>query len=65
MISFNQDAKIISKRVYWDQASVLRQIGVLPKSLYCRSNSSEVVLPIVGAEIASSKFLRHLNNDLL
>jgi hypothetical protein len=40
------------KRVYWDQSSVLKQIGVLPTSLYCRSNSSEVTLPISGAEIA-------------
>ena len=53
-MEFNQDGKIVNKRVYWDQASVLRQIGVLPKSLYCRSNSSEVVLPIVGSEVASS-----------
>jgi hypothetical protein len=45
---FSLDGKIESKRVYWDQASVLRQAGVLPKSLYCRSNTSEVTLPICG-----------------
>eukprot|EP00842_Homolaphlyctis_polyrhiza_P000704 jgi/Hompol1/1634/HPOL_002744-RA len=44
--------EIVSKRVYWDQASVLRQIGVLPRSLYCKANSSEVVLPILDASIA-------------
>jgi hypothetical protein len=53
-VEFNEDGKIVNKRVHWDQATVLRQIGVLPNSLYCRSNSSEVVLPISGAEIATS-----------
>lgn len=53
VVEFNEVGKIISKRVYWDQASVLRQIGILPKSLYCRSNTSEVILPIVGSEVAA------------
>ncbi|KAI8610824.1 hypothetical protein BC830DRAFT_710271 [Chytriomyces sp. MP71] len=37
--------------MYWDQATVLRQIGVLPNSLYCKSNSSEVTLPVLGPRI--------------
>ena len=38
--------KIVSKRFYWDQATVLRQVNVLPTSLFCRANNSEVKLPI-------------------
>jgi hypothetical protein len=53
IVEFNEEGKVQQKRVYWDQASVLKQIGVLPTSLYCRSNSSEVTLPVSGAEIAS------------
>lgn len=53
IVNFNSAGMIKAKRVYWDQASVLRQIGVLPRSLYCRSNSSEVVLPIQDASIVS------------
>jgi len=44
--------KLDTVRLYWDQASVLRQIGVLPATMYCKANSSEVTLPIVGVRIA-------------
>ncbi|KAJ3067609.1 hypothetical protein HDU98_009186 [Podochytrium sp. JEL0797] len=45
------NAKIQTLHMYWDQASVLRQIGVLPNSLYCKGNASEVVLPVQGPRI--------------
>ncbi|KAI9205782.1 uncharacterized protein BJ171DRAFT_52057 [Polychytrium aggregatum] len=48
---FNSEGLIESKRVYWDQASVLRQISILPDSLFCRANSSETKLPILGVQI--------------
>ncbi|KAJ3312643.1 hypothetical protein HDV04_002785 [Boothiomyces sp. JEL0838] len=41
--------KVSQYRVYWDQASVLSQISVLPRSLYCKANGSEVTLPIVNS----------------
>ncbi|ORY52574.1 hypothetical protein BCR33DRAFT_321841 [Rhizoclosmatium globosum] len=44
--------KMQTWHMYWDQASVLRQAGVLPNSLYCKSNASEVVLPVLGPRIA-------------
>lgn len=50
--TWDSDGKITSKKVYWDQASVLRQISVLPRSLYCKANSSEVILPVAGVEMA-------------
>ncbi|KAJ3384398.1 hypothetical protein HDU84_003007 [Entophlyctis sp. JEL0112] len=48
---FASDETIQTLRMYWDQASVLRQIGVLPNSLYCKANSSETVLPVLGPRI--------------
>ena len=54
VMQFNAKGKIAAKRVYWDQASVLRQIGVLPKSLYCKANASEVVLPVLDHKIAAA-----------
>ncbi|KAH6568448.1 hypothetical protein BASA50_003913 [Batrachochytrium salamandrivorans] len=53
ILTFDENGKIASKRVYWDQASVLRQVGVLPRSLYCKANSSEVQLPILDGSIVN------------
>ncbi|KAL2911565.1 hypothetical protein HK105_208964 [Polyrhizophydium stewartii] len=44
---------VVPMRVYWDQASVLRQLAVLPRSLYCKANASEVQLPVLDAAIAA------------
>ncbi|XJO72474.1 hypothetical protein BDV3_003585 [Batrachochytrium dendrobatidis] len=54
ILSFDETGKIVSKRVYWDQASVLRQAGVLPRSLYCKANASEVQLPVLDGSIVNS-----------
>lgn len=43
---------ISSKRFYWDQASVLKQLGVLPSSLYCKAAGYEMVLPVIGVKVA-------------
>ncbi|KAJ1556583.1 hypothetical protein HK405_002452, partial [Cladochytrium tenue] len=43
--------KIQTLRLHWDQGTVLRQIGVLPDSLFCRANSSETVLPVLGPKV--------------
>ncbi|KAJ3416442.1 hypothetical protein HDV05_001600 [Chytridiales sp. JEL 0842] len=45
-------AKIVSIRYYWDQATVLKQMGLLPTSLFCKANGTETVLPVVGVRIA-------------
>jgi len=37
-----RDGKLAHERIYWDQASVLKQIGLLPDSR----------LPVYGAETA-------------
>lgn len=47
-----ENGMISSIRYYWDQASILRQIGILPNSLFCKPNKCETVLPIVGIKIA-------------
>lgn len=46
------DNKIAFKRVYWDQATVLKQIGVLPTSSYCKALASEMILPVLGTKMA-------------
>ncbi|KAJ3029095.1 hypothetical protein HDV00_009788 [Rhizophlyctis rosea] len=56
-VSFNDEGKITSKRVYWDQASVLKQIGVLPVSLFCKANNSETVLPVQPASTIVARLL--------
>jgi len=50
--TFDVDGMITSKKLLWDQGSLLKQIAVLPKTIYCKDNSQEVFLPIVGHEIA-------------
>ena len=45
-MTLDGEGKVVSKRFYWDQATVLKQANVLPNSLFCRSNNSEVVLPV-------------------
>ncbi|KAJ3087831.1 hypothetical protein HK102_010190 [Quaeritorhiza haematococci] len=52
VVSFNEESKITSMHVYWDQASLLKQIGILPTSLYCKANGQETVLPVLGVKIA-------------
>jgi hypothetical protein len=59
-----QNSLIVSRFVYWDQASVLRQIGVLPRSLYCKANSSEVTLPVLAANIVDG-FSQKIDSSLL
>ena len=44
---------LMSKRFYWDQASVLKQLGLIPTSAYCKSNKSEVKLPVLDARIVN------------
>ncbi|KAJ3408450.1 hypothetical protein HDV05_004970 [Chytridiales sp. JEL 0842] len=48
---FDFEGKIQSLRFHWDQSTVLRQIGALPNSLFCKSNASETVLPVLGPKI--------------
>ncbi|TPX60771.1 hypothetical protein SpCBS45565_g07428 [Spizellomyces sp. 'palustris'] len=50
-VTFSPDAKITAKRVYWDQGSVMRQIGLLPPSVFCKANGSETTLPVLGPKI--------------
>jgi hypothetical protein len=46
------DNNAVSKRLYWDQASVLKQLGILPSTMHCRASRSEVTLPVLDARIA-------------
>ncbi|KAJ3178407.1 hypothetical protein HDU85_005205 [Gaertneriomyces sp. JEL0708] len=49
---FSEEHKISHQRIYWDQGSVMKQIGLLPTSLFCKPNNSETALPVVGVKVA-------------
>ncbi|TPX35325.1 hypothetical protein SmJEL517_g02281 [Synchytrium microbalum] len=49
---FDEEGKIEQQRTYWDQASVLKQITVLPQSLHCKANGAETTLPVLNGRIA-------------
>ncbi|KAI8802500.1 hypothetical protein BJ742DRAFT_540081 [Cladochytrium replicatum] len=59
--NFNEYGKIASIRKYWDQGSVLRQLGILPTTMFCKANSSETTLPILGPRIVD-KLQNAVNN---
>ncbi|KAJ3031165.1 UNVERIFIED_CONTAM: hypothetical protein HDU68_006036, partial [Siphonaria sp. JEL0065] len=63
IVHFDASGKIQNMHLYWDQGTVLRQIGVLPNSLYCKSNSSEVILPVLGPRVVDR--LREPYNNLV
>ena len=42
----------MQQRSYFDQASVLKQIGILPQSLFCKANGLETTLPVMNGRIA-------------
>ncbi|KAJ1555234.1 hypothetical protein HK405_002924, partial [Cladochytrium tenue] len=46
--------QVQSLHLHWDQGTVLRQIGLLPPSLYCKANSSECVLPVQGPRVVDA-----------
>ncbi|KAJ3129648.1 hypothetical protein HK098_000799 [Nowakowskiella sp. JEL0407] len=48
---FDHTGLLVSFTKYWDQASVLKQLGILPGSMYCKANTSETVLPVLGPTI--------------
>ena len=54
IVRYDSQGQLLFKRVYWDQASVLKQLGILPTTMHCKSNKSEVTLPVLDARIAKS-----------
>ncbi|TPX55077.1 hypothetical protein PhCBS80983_g05615 [Powellomyces hirtus] len=50
-VLFDNEGKIKAKRVYWDQGTVMKQIGLLPASLFCKANGSETVPPVLGPRV--------------
>jgi hypothetical protein len=53
-MTLNAHGAVTHKRVYWDQGSVLKQLGLFPETMYCKANSSEVRLPLLNGRIADS-----------
>ncbi|KAI8820869.1 uncharacterized protein EV422DRAFT_66664 [Fimicolochytrium jonesii] len=56
-VTFTAEPKIQTKRVYWDQGSVMKQIGLLPNSVYCKANTTETTLPVLGPKIVDRLLL--------
>jgi carboxymethylenebutenolidase len=53
------DSKIAYEHIYWDQASVLAQVGLLNKT--CCSELSNYSLPIIGADEDNTIPIQYLN----
>ncbi|KAJ3094666.1 hypothetical protein HDU97_007723 [Phlyctochytrium planicorne] len=51
IVKFDDSALIQQVHYHWDQATVLRQLSVLPMSMYCKANSSDITLPVLGPKI--------------
>lgn len=62
---FDSDGKIKALRVYWDQGSVMKQIGLLPASLFCKANGSETVPPVLGPKIVDRLTNAHAEPNLI
>jgi len=50
IVTFNDDLFIKSKRIYWDQACVLKQVGLIPSILRCPFNGEDTDLPVKGIQ---------------
>ncbi|TPX47730.1 hypothetical protein SeLEV6574_g02491 [Synchytrium endobioticum] len=50
--TLDDDGRIQRQRSYFDQASVLKQVGILPQSLFCKANGLETTLPVLNGRIA-------------
>ncbi|KAJ3103244.1 hypothetical protein HDU96_009366 [Phlyctochytrium bullatum] len=48
VIRFDGEGRCLSKRVYWDQAGLLKQLGIITGSAYARALGKEVVLPVAA-----------------
>ncbi|KAJ3021074.1 hypothetical protein HKX48_009247 [Thoreauomyces humboldtii] len=58
-VTFNLSGQISAKRVHWDQGTVMKQIGLLPASLFCKSNNSETIPPVLGPRIVDRLLHAH------
>ncbi|ORX80144.1 hypothetical protein BCR32DRAFT_25703 [Anaeromyces robustus] len=50
IVSFDDDLYIKSKRLYWDQACVLKQVGLIPMVSRCPFNGEDIDVPVKGVQ---------------
>eukprot|EP00833_Pecoramyces_ruminatium_P015182 jgi/Orpsp1_1/1189214/evm.model.d7180000070339.1 len=50
IVTFDNDLYIKSKRLYWDQACVLKQVGLIPTISRCPFNGEDTDLPVKGVQ---------------
>jgi len=70
IVTFDDDLYIKTKRVYWDQACVLKQVDLIPSILKCPYNGEDTDLPVKGVQqsnpLLSKEQLENINNmDIL
>jgi len=70
IVTFDDDLYIKTKRVYWDQACVLKQVGLMPSISKCPYNGEDTDLPVKGVQqsnpLLSKKQLEDINTmDIL
>ncbi|KAJ3178160.1 hypothetical protein HDU87_003712 [Geranomyces variabilis] len=64
-VLFSPEGKLKAMRVYWDQGSVMKQIGLLPNSMFCKANNSETVPPVLGTRIVDRLVDAHAEPNLI
>jgi len=50
IVTFDDNLLIKSKRLYWDQACVLKQVGLLPTFSRCPFNGEDTEIPVKGVQ---------------
>ncbi|TPX60930.1 hypothetical protein PhCBS80983_g01433 [Powellomyces hirtus] len=61
-VSTFRDDKLLSQRVYWDHASMLRQAGILPQSVRGRTGG-EISIKVAGSEVGNVVKAAIVQND--
>ena len=70
IVAFDDDLLIKSKRLYWDQACVLKQVGLIPMISRCPFNGEDTEVPAKGVQqsdpLLSKEQLEDINSlDIL
>jgi len=50
IVTFDEDLLIKNKRLYWDQACVLKQVGLMPSISRCPFNGEDTEIPVRGVQ---------------
>lgn len=54
--------KLLAERIYWDQATVLQQLGLLPRSLSCVAGVEQAKKAADHNAVPSNYLIEHADN---